>query len=63
MKGGLTITPDMFKPTVIPRPMTAKERTRAKEIAEDEADCSDNTVKRNYKKQQAFVERLYWHEG
>ena len=52
MKGGLHITDDMFKPKTIPRPMTAKERARAKEIAEDEADNSDNTVVRAYKKQQ-----------
>ena len=52
-----------FKPTLYERPKTAKEREREREKAEDEADCSDNTVQRAYKKQQAHVEKLYWHEG
>lgn len=52
-----------FKPTLYERPKTAKEREREREKAEDEADCSDNTVVRAYKKQQAHVEKLYWHEG
>lgn len=52
-----------FKPTLYERPKTAKEREREREQAEDEADCSDNTVQRAYKKQQAHVEKLYWHEG
>lgn len=52
MKGGNAESADMtFKPTLYERPKTAKEREREREKAEDEADCSDNTVKRAYKKQ------------
>lgn len=52
-----------FKPKLYERPKTAKEREREREKAEDEADCSDNTVQRAYKKQQAHIEALYNHEG
>jgi len=62
-KGGHTVADGWFKPTLYERPKTAKEREKEREQAEDEADCSDNTVKRAYKKQQAHVEKLYWHEG
>lgn len=52
MKGGNAESADLtFKPTLYERPKTAKEREREREKAEDEADCSDNTVKRAYKKQ------------
>ena len=56
MKGGNTISEGMFKP-MINRPKTAKKDK------DEESDCSDNTVVRAYKKQQAHVEALYWHEG
>ena len=58
MKGGNTVTSDMFTPRLI-RPQTAKN----KKTDDVESDCSDNTVVRAYKKQQAFIEKLYWHEG
>ena len=63
MKGGNDVREFSFKPTLYERPKTAKEKEREREKAEDEADCSDNTVVRAYKKQQAHVEKLYWHEG
>ena len=44
-KGGNVLQEGMtFKPTLYERPKTAKEREREREKAEDEADCSDNTV-------------------
>jgi hypothetical protein len=58
-KGGDAVTPDMFKPTLISRPQTARNK-KTKDV---DSDCSDNSVVRAYKKQQAHVESLYWHEG
>lgn len=57
-KGGDAVTPDMFKPKLVARPQTAKNKKK-----DHDSDCSDNSVVRAYKKQQAHVEYLYWHEG
>ena len=51
MKGGNLVSEGWFKPTLYERPKTKKEREKEREEAEDAADCSDNTVKRAYKKQ------------
>ena len=50
MKGGNTVSEEMFKPKLIPRPMTAKERRKKLEEAEAESDNSDTPKQRAYKK-------------
>ena len=57
MKGGLAATEDMFKPKCI-------ENWYNKPKKKDEEEEDDLTPKqREYKKQQAFISKLYWHEG
>ena len=51
------VTDDMFKPKLIV-PKKAK-KTEEKEQTDDE----DPPAVRAFKKQQAHVEKLYWHEG
>ena len=47
----------MFRPTLIQHKSTSKKKDK------DDSDNSDNEVTKAYKKQQAHVEKLYWHEG
>ena len=57
--GGLTVTEGMFKPYLIP-PL---KKPKKDDDDDAKSDNTDNTIVRAYKKQQAHVEALYWHEG
>lgn len=54
-KGGDAVTDDMFKPKI--------NQPKKKKNDDEESDTSDTPAQKAYKKQQAHVEKLYWHEG
>ncbi len=54
-KGGNAVTEGMFTPKINPPKKKPKD--------DEESDTSDTPAQKAYKKQQAHVEQLYWHEG
>ena len=56
-RGGDQVSEDMFKPKI----NVIKKKKRDSD--DEESDTSDTPAQKAYKKQQAHVEKLYWHEG
>ena len=55
-RAGEEVTPDMFKPRI-------NEPKQRRRDSDDLSQNSDTPATKAFKKQQAHVEKLYWHEG